>query len=410
MGGPSNTRLTRDVLRRLLVSLISAEQTARIKSGAISPDVSIERKLLETDAAGIDALAVEEGDLGFDSLSRLELILRVNRFFGLHSSGVDDYLLVQRRIGDWISLLEKHFEIREGSVDFTFATSGSTGSPKQVTHSIETLDQEINAFVDGPLVHLGDESRILALVPPHHIYGFLFTCLLPSRAGLEAVDLTHRSPGSVFRQAQGGDLVVATPHLWSRLADFGERFAPGVRGTTSGGPSTPATWAIRERSNLLQLIEVFGSTETAGVGYRTEPEAPFTLLTHLKRSGSEVQRLRNRTPLDLQDRLNWTADREFEVDGRLDDVIQIAGVNVSPAHVEVTLRSIPGVAEVAVRAGETGLRAYVVPKTGERGNPSWEELFRKEMRTRLDPVARPTSLAFGEALPRSAMGKLADWV
>ena len=60
MGGSNRTRLTRDALRRLLVSLISVEQAARIQSGAISPDVAIERKLMGIDTDGIDALAVEE--------------------------------------------------------------------------------------------------------------------------------------------------------------------------------------------------------------------------------------------------------------------------------------------------------------------------------------------------------------
>ena len=404
---PDKPKLTRAALRRILVSLIVTEQADRLKAGAIGSELSLARMSRELSADLCDDLVLDEETLGFDSLATLDLILRVNRFFGLHQSGIEDYLLVQRRIGDWIDLIGQHWDLMAGDVALTFATSGSSGPPKHVTHRIAALVTEIDAMCQGPFMDRDPAARIIAMVPPHHIYGFLFTCLLPSCENMAVIDLHNCVPTGAFSKARAGDVIIATPHIWGLLGRSGQRFADGVHGVTSAGPSDAETWAIRQSAGLHRLTEVYGATETGGIGFRTSSDAPFALLGHLIRDDQGLRSGDDR--LDLQDSLIWSNAREFVVAGRLDDVVQIAGVNVSPAHVADVISRISGVEDVVVRHDAAQLRAFVVPSTSEPDSGRFEASVRREITAQLDPVARPTELTFGPALPRNAMGKIADW-
>lgn len=399
--------LNRDAVRRIVISLIAAAQAPRLRSGAIGPAHSILVIMRTLPWPERDKIAIDEATLGCDSLALLDTILQVNRFFGLHTSGVEDYLLAHPDLATWCDLIDQHRDIMKGDVRLTFATSGSTGTPKQLSFALSTLVAEMRAHLSGPCADQPPSGRIIALVPPQHIYGCLFTCILPSLTGAAVLDLHQGVPTRAISLAQPGDLIIATPHIWNILAQSGQRFAPDVRGMTSAGPSDATTWAIRETAGLTKMTEVFGSTETAGLGTRTAPDAPFVLLSHLTRNKDLI--CRDGHPLPLQDNLLWCGRDRFTVAGRRDDVIQVGGTNVSPAHVARTLQTIPGVAEAAVRLGDTGLRAFVVPAVDAPTDLAFQAHVRREITARLDPPARPAALSFGSALPRNSLGKLMDW-
>lgn len=95
--------------------------------------------------------------------------------------------------------------------------------------------------------------------------------------------------------------------------------------------------------------------------------------------------------------------------GRADDVIKVAGENVSLTEVEATVAQAPGVLEVAVVAKPDPIRdvvpiAYVVPRDAA-APPSEAELF-AWARTELAPAARPREWHLIEELPRTSVGKV----
>ncbi|MCW1917410.1 4-coumarate--CoA ligase [Rhodobacter sp. KR11] len=395
--------LTLPSLGRLLASLIRAEQSDLIAKGQMPRAAGLilsDPRL--TDAALAD-LTIDEEGLGFDSLSRLSLVLRLNRFFGLSTTGVEDYLLVQRRFGDWVGLIAEHVRLMSDSLVLTFDTSGSSGPVKHIPHAINDLVAEIRGHLHGPLSDL-PPGRVLTMVPPHHIYGCLFSVLLPEMIGRAVVDLHLLPPTALFRQARAGDLVVGTPFTWGLVAQSGLRLPEGVRGLTSAAPATAETFTGAATCGLAQLTEIFGATETGGIATRAGFGAPFTLLPHLTREGEEV---RHRDILPLQDRLDWLSDRQFHLLGRKDDVVQIGGVNVSPAHVQSLLAALPGVAEVAVRLGQDRLKAFVVPAPDATEADLTAGIA--ALCLGLPAPARPAALRFGPRLPRNPMGKLSDW-
>lgn len=95
--------------------------------------------------------------------------------------------------------------------------------------------------------------------------------------------------------------------------------------------------------------------------------------------------------------------------GRADDVIKVAGENVSLSEVEATLAQAPGVLEAAVIAKADAVRdqvpiAYVVPKqAGVFLDPAELDAW---ARMNLSPAARPREWHVIEALPRTSVGKV----
>lgn len=389
---------------RLCIALIAAEQERLRREGRIDPRQAISARLLDAAPETVAALPIDETTLGFDSLSRLDLILSVTRFFGLAASGIEDYLLVRPFLGDWTALVAEHFRRVGGAAALTFTTSGSTGAGKPVTHPRAVLEAEVAAIVHDLLP--GFSGAVLSMVSPQHIYGFLWSCLLPRRQGLAVRDLHGAAPTRLPREVRAGDLLLGTPFTWAQLAATGARLAPGCTGVTAGAPPEAGTWAAARDLGLDRLIDLYGATETAGVGWREAEGAPFRLLAPLRRRGDAI--LRGDTALPVQDRLHWHGPDSFSVLGRRDSVVQVAGTNVCPEAVRDTLLEVPGVREAGIRLDGGRLKAFIVPDPG-CGTAALEEALRRLVARRLPAPARPDRFRFGPGLPRSATGKLADW-
>ena len=95
--------------------------------------------------------------------------------------------------------------------------------------------------------------------------------------------------------------------------------------------------------------------------------------------------------------------------GRADDIIKVAGENVSLTEVEAALAQAPGVLEVAVVARADEMRdhvpvAYVVARDPQRP-PTVDEL-ETWAGAELTPQARPRAWHFLDALPRTSVGKV----
>ena len=95
--------------------------------------------------------------------------------------------------------------------------------------------------------------------------------------------------------------------------------------------------------------------------------------------------------------------------GRADDVIKVAGENVSLTEVEAILAQAPGVLEVAVVARRDEIRdhvpvAYVVAR--DQLHPPTADDLAAWASQQLAPQARPREWHFIDSLPRTSVGKV----
>ena len=116
----------------------------------------------------------------------------------------------------------------------------------------------------------------------------------------------------------------------------------------------------------------------------------------------------------LQDRLDWSGVNRFRPAGRIDQAVQVGGVNVFPGYVTDVLKLHPQVADASVRLmrADEGhrLKAFVVARAPAPEPEPLRAQLHGWLGERLSAAECPAAISFGPALPRGASGKLADWI
>ncbi|MDQ1533378.1 MAG: acetyl-CoA synthetase [Actinomycetota bacterium] len=97
--------------------------------------------------------------------------------------------------------------------------------------------------------------------------------------------------------------------------------------------------------------------------------------------------------------------------GRVDDIMLVAGHNISTTEVESALVDHPAVAEAAV-VGRTdatsgqAIAAFVILRHGTEPNDELAEELRDHVAKLIGPIAKPKSVLFTEELPKTRSGKI----
>lgn len=311
---------------------------------------------------------------------------------------------------------------------FTFHTSGSTGEPCPHVSDLDAFMEEARALAP----YFTGRKRVVSVVPHHHVLGFAFAIVLPHLLGIPTLDLPPLPSAEFFRELAPGDLVLAFPVFWKSFLSmtqgpFAIASPPDIHGISSAAPCPPeiiegllAVPGEGQRPVCAAMTEVYGATEFGAIGIRRDCREPYTLISHWRRlhlespeDGDPWGIARRGWPVSpLPDAVAWQGERHFTPLRRKDKAVQIGGVNVFPAHVADLLRDHPAVADCAVRMmrPEEGarLKAFIVPRT-EADTASLAKELKHWLGLRLEPAATPKSFRFGESLPLTPSGKLADW-
>ena len=373
-------------------------------------------------------------DLGADSLELMGLTSALADAVRLRDIDAARSLYAQPTWGHWLAVAAASLDAH--GHEASFRTSGSTGTPKSCRHPLAHLTQEMRAL--APVLTADATTpvqRIVSAVRSHHIYGFLFTVLLPhvlpghqglASGPLPVLDLQGEPPALAAMQLRAGDLVIGFPDWWRALARAQPTLPPGVIGVTSTAPCPDEVCEAVRACGLSRLLHMYGSSETAGIGWRNGGDAHgagYTLLPFWQRDPALPQALRRTLPnghtvdVTLQDELSWLTDGRFVPGPRRDGAVQVGGVNVHLGAVRQKLLTHPGVADVALRLHDVGgiprLKAFVVPRETDAqgsGVATDVEALSAWSRQHLAPAARPVHYTFGPTLPVNAMGKACDWV
>lgn len=371
--------------------------------------------------------SVRADGIGLDSFERFTVAARLNETFTLYESGVEDNILRAKTLGDVVDVVaagRDHADER-----LAFYSGGTTGKPTPRVHSLAEIEQEVVVLTEL----FQSRRRVIVTVPVHHIYGYLFGVRLPAALGVPAVE-ARRSLLSGPRRPQSGDLVVAVPFLWERFAAIVASWDDDVVGVSSTAPLDASVAGALCRAGLSSLVEVYGSSETGGVGHRDRcrgADQPFTLFPYWHRDDESDAVLRRTPPsgagappeagtppdaeappgapherVALPDSLRWIDERRFVPTGRRDAVVQVGGENVDLAVLRDRVGEIlPEIDECAVRLGSDGrIKAFIATASSATA-----EEIRSRLRKHLSDAALPATITIGTALPRDATGKITDW-
>jgi long-chain acyl-CoA synthetase len=364
--------------------------------------------------------------LAIDSLARMQLATAAATWCNAYDAGFEDLFLAKRSVADWAAVMQR--ARASGAAHFTFSSSGSTGVRKHIRHREDVLASEARSWAEV----LGQSAlhgaapkikRVVVLAPTHHIYGFIWGVLLPLAMGVDALDADL----AALPEWQSGDLVIAVPDQWAYLASAPRPWPAGVQGISSTAPLPQAVHrqlieknaATGTAAPLSRLLQIYGSSETAGLAWRDDPAAPYTLAPGRKRSAQDAIELQlpNGTfaAMPVQDSLKWTSAAQFELLRRVDNSVQVGGHNVSPDWVAQQLQLHPLVQHAAVRldmgATPPRLKAFLVLKPPDTSSPALaqQQVVQAWALDTLPWYAALSSFTYGDVLPQNAMGKPSDW-
>lgn len=339
------------------------------------------------------------------------------------------------------------------AVKLVLYTSGTTGSPKGVLHSHNTIMSEIDAVI--AYWGIREDDVVLMPSPVTHITGYLYALEIAFAAGVKVVLMERwNAAEAVDLIAQHGVTfsVGATPFLQELVAEVQARNValPSLRLFMSGGAPVPPEVVYRANDALPGCLtfRVYGSTEapTVTLGIRDRSEAALGATTDGRIVNHEVRivdaqsgttvaggaegEICSRGP-ELM--LGYTESRFTEeafdadgyfhtgdlgyrshgdfltVSGRKKDLIIRGGENLSPKEIEDVLHRHPAIQEVAIvamphaRLGET-VCAFVIARPGQTVDVALLAAYLAQ--AGLARQKFPERVELVEDLPRTASGKV----
>jgi O-succinylbenzoic acid--CoA ligase len=287
-------------------------------------------------------------------------------------------------------------------------TSGTTGIPKGVVLTRDAVGASARATSERLGVQPG-RHRWLACLPLNHV------------GGLSVVtrSLLTGTPVAVLARFDREDVLAASgPEVFVSLV------ATALRRVGAKPFHTVVLGGSRPPEDLpANVVATYGLTETgSGVVYDGVPLDGVDVsidqaTSEIRLRGPMLLRAyRNGTePLDAGGWLatgdaGWLDDAgRLHVHGRMTELIITGGENVWPAPVEAALRTLPGVADVAVAGRpdvEWGQRveAWIVPE--DLADPPTLGAVRDRVAERVAPFAAPRQVHVVDQLPRTALGKV----
>ncbi len=298
-------------------------------------------------------------------------------------------------------------------------TSGSTGhptpTPKRWSAFVAGTGQNL-AALDGFIADAGNGAitRVVATVPPQHMYGMEMSVLLPL-LGPVAVHCGRPFFPADIAMALGDAslppvLVTSPVHLRALLQS--DVVLPPLAGIVcSTAPLPPELAAAAEQRYGCEVRELFGSTETCVFAHRrTASEQAWTPLPGVRLTpqpdGTRVGAPHLGEAVLLADLMEVQADGRFLLRGRNADLLEIAGKRASLGDLTRLLLAVPGVVDGVVLqldAEEGGVRriAAIVVAPGMD-----EACVLQLLRGRCDPVFLPRRVRMVEHLPRNETGKI----
>jgi cyclohexanecarboxylate-CoA ligase len=329
-------------------------------------------------------------------------------------------------------------------------TSGTTGEPKGVMHTPNTMLTSIDLTIER--LQLGPNDIVLGASPLGHLTGYALLAMLPLMLGTTTVlqDVWDGKRAlEIITKERVTFTAASTPFLTdlcNEVSNGAERPSNFRQFLCAGAPIPPALVDRAFNEMNLAVCSAWGMTEV-GAASVTEPgraaekssrtdgiPLPHVQMKVIDESGTtlptgETGRLMVKSPslfggylkhpelngldangwFDTGDLAYMDADGYIRINGRSKDIVIRGGENIPVVTVENLLYAHPAVGSVAIvgfpdaRMGERAC-AFVVPKPGAAF--TFEEMTTYLSQCKLTNQYRPERLEIIADLPRTATGKV----
>ncbi|CCG01388.1 AMP-binding protein [Blastococcus saxobsidens] len=303
-------------------------------------------------------------------------------------------------------------------------TSGTTGEPKPVDHTLRSLSRTVRVPGTGGRT----QRRWGLLYEPTRMAGL--QVLLQALAS-EDVLVDASGHGSLPDRLQwladnSVDTISATPTIWRQVLQSQDPRALPLTQITLGGEIADQRLldALRRTFPEARITHIFASTDT-GAAFAVNDGREGFPRAYLESAPSGVRldvrdgRLFVEAPevsgagpdgfVDTGDLVEMTADR-IRILGRASGAVNVGGVLVSPEQVESVLRAHPDVVDAVVTSRRNAfsgniLVADVLP-TSEADTRALPAALRAEVASRLSSVHVPASVKVVPEMVVTSTGKV----
>jgi acyl-coenzyme A synthetase/AMP-(fatty) acid ligase len=304
------------------------------------------------------------------------------------------------------------------SIFLKLFTGGSTGTPKIWSKTIRNMFAE--AFFLSDKFNISSADRFAATVPSIHIYGLLFSVLVPLVVSAQVLDGVFTFPHEIHRaiEKEGATVLVSIPIHYRVLNGSRMKKASLRLAFSSAGQLNQADGDAFFKQTGLGVIEIYGSTESGGIATRccAVGEANFTandcvdwkieadrLFVRSDFVSPEIHRNGDGF-IDTGDHVQAVSNDSFKLIGRADRIVKVAGKRVDIEDVKNKIIQLPNVMNALVISTKS--------QTG-RENEIWALVegdigkndLKHQLMEKLEPHAVPRRIKIVENIPVSSTGK-----
>nr|WP_245217555.1 AMP-binding protein [Rheinheimera maricola] len=310
----------------------------------------------------------------------------------------------------------------------SFFTSGSSGTPKLIGKTLSQLLREVQTLQQQFAAQLQSATLVAGTVSGQHIYGLLFRLLWPLCANrpFYCQQLSYLEQWQALLQ-QHKVIFIASPAHLARFDDIAKLTANSASISaifSSGGPLADEVPARYVEALGQAPIEVFGSTETGGIGFRQRQNSQNywrafagVQLTSDERDALVLQspHLPDQTPYQTEDKVQLLPDQCFILLGRLDRIVKLEEKRLSLPELEQFCQQSEWVnAAAALVLTQPKVQLALVLALSEsgqlvlqtQGKLALNQLLKQHLLQRFERVLLPKRFRYLTALPYNAQGKL----
>ncbi len=298
-------------------------------------------------------------------------------------------------------------------------TGGSTGKPKVWSKSPRNLFAE--AFYLKEKFAISEKDLFVSTVPPYHIYGLLFSVLVPFVAHAKVLPDIYTFPQEIIStiNKHKATVLVSVP-IHYRALKVNNLSAPSLKIAFSSSGVLNRSDAIHfQKKTGLGITEIYGSTETGGIASRsinehTESWKPADVVSW-KISGKRlsIQSVFASPEMERDadgfcvtgDEVQKEKGNRFVLLGRADGIVKVAGKRVDLLDVQNKILELPTIRDAVVIAlpAEKGRESVIAALVA---GDLTEIQLKKMMQEKLEPYAMPRRIKIVSSIARTATGKV----
>jgi fatty-acyl-CoA synthase len=294
-------------------------------------------------------------------------------------------------------------------------SSGTTGEPKGIARTWASIDCEIASYTESFRAAAG--MTPLVACPVNHSYGLISGVLAAIARGKEPVIIHNLNPKYIIRKMTETErpLLYASPVLIHTVSLLYPRDRKLHAVMTSGtNMRLPLFEHLKARATFV--FQQYGCSETGCISVSENPSDPSDIgfaLPHFRLEAGESET--SPAEIVVHDGAETIRTRDLGYFGpsdslrivsRIDDMINVAGVNVYPVEVENVVLELEGVEDAVVFKRENTLGHTQVWLRYVSGGKVTPEQVKQWCSTELTPHQRPFRIEEVAEIGRMQNGKI----